>query len=44
MCADMHRGLWLTPLSTILAILWRSGLVGEEHGVPGENQRLAACQ
>jgi hypothetical protein len=40
----MHRGLWLTPLSTILAILWRSVLVVEEHGVPGENQQLAASQ
>jgi len=38
----LRFGLWcLTPLSTIfhLVISWRSVLLVEENGVPGENHR-----
>ena len=36
-------GLWcLTPLSNISVISWRSVLVVEETGGPGENHRLVA--
>ena len=35
--------LWcLTPLSTIFHLSWRSVLLVEESGVPGENHRPAA--
>jgi hypothetical protein len=33
---------WLTPLSTIFSVTsWRSVLLVEETGVPGENHRPA---
>ena len=39
----MVYGLWcLTPLSTILVISWRSVLLVEETGIPGENHRPVA--
>jgi len=39
-----RRGLWcLTPLSTIISVIsWRSVLLVEETGIPGENHRPAA--
>ena len=36
--------IFITTLNNISAILWRSVLLAEETGVPGENHRPAASR